>query len=43
MIENMRKYTGLMVVVFVLLGAGFLFTMNDIGTGNSGGNVIHGE
>lgn len=48
MIENMRKYTGLMVVVFVLLGAGFLFTMNDIGTGNSGGSgpavlVVHGE
>lgn len=37
MIENMRKYTGLMVVVFVLLGAGFLFTMNDIGTGRGGG------
>ena len=33
MIENMRKYTGLMVVVFILLGAGFLFTMNDIGGG----------
>ncbi|NWK57200.1 SurA N-terminal domain-containing protein [Verrucomicrobiaceae bacterium N1E253] len=32
----MRKYTGLMAVVFVLLGAGFLFTMNDIG-GSSGG------
>lgn len=37
MIENMRKYTGLMVVVFVLLGAGFLFTMNDIGTSSGGG------
>ncbi len=37
MIENMRKYTGLMVVVFILLGAGFLFTMNDIGTGTGGG------
>lgn len=36
MIENMRKYTGLMVVVFVLLGAGFLFTMNDIGTSSGG-------
>lgn len=36
MIENMRKYTGLMAIVFVLLGAGFLFTMNDIG-GSSGG------
>lgn len=33
MIENMRKYTGLMVVVFILLAAGFLFTMNDIGGG----------
>ncbi len=48
MIENMRKYTGLMVVVFVLLGAGFLFTMNDIGTGNAGGNgpavlEVHGK
>lgn len=37
MIENMRKYTGLMVVVFILLGAGFLFTMNDIGTSRGGG------
>ncbi|MCP5535732.1 MAG: SurA N-terminal domain-containing protein [Akkermansiaceae bacterium] len=37
MIENMRKYTGLMVVVFILLGAGFLFTMNDIGTSSGGG------
>ena len=48
MIENMRKYTGLMVVVFVLLGAGFLFTMNDIGTGNAGGSgpailEVHGQ
>jgi len=34
MIENMRKYTVLMAVVFVLLGAGFLFTMND-GTSSS--------
>ncbi|MBT8044874.1 MAG: SurA N-terminal domain-containing protein [Verrucomicrobiae bacterium] len=33
----MRKYTGLMVVVFILLGAGFLFTMNDIGTSSGGG------
>ncbi|MBK1830306.1 SurA N-terminal domain-containing protein [Verrucomicrobiaceae bacterium R5-34] len=46
----MRKYTGLMVVVFVLLGAGFLFTMNDIGTGSgvSGGSgptvlEVHGQ
>ena len=38
MIENMRKYTGLMAVVFVLLAAGFLFTMNDIGTGAGGGS-----
>lgn len=37
MIENMRKYTGLMAVVFVLLGAGFLFTMNDIGGSSAGG------
>ena len=48
MIENMRKYTGLMVVVFVLLGAGFLFTMNDIGTGSTGGGgptvlEVHGQ
>ena len=35
MIENMRKYTGLMIVVFVLLLAGFLFTMGP--TANSGG------
>ncbi|MFK7909414.1 MAG: SurA N-terminal domain-containing protein [Akkermansiaceae bacterium] len=33
----MRKYTGLMIVVFILLGAGFLFTMNDIGTGSGSG------
>lgn len=37
MIENMRKYTGLMAIVFVLLGAGFLFTMNDIGGSRGGG------
>ena len=49
MIENMRKYTGLMVVVFVLLAAGFLFTMNDIGTGAAGGGggptvlEVHGQ
>ncbi|MBT8037016.1 MAG: SurA N-terminal domain-containing protein [Verrucomicrobiae bacterium] len=36
MIENMRKYTVLMAVVFVLLGAGFLFTMNN-GTSSRGG------
>jgi len=37
MIENIRKYTGLMAVVFVLLGAGFLFTMNN-GTSSSAGS-----
>lgn len=37
MIENMRKYTGLMAVVFVLLAAGFLFTMNDLSTGSGAG------
>lgn len=37
MIENMRKYTGLMAVVFVLLAAGFLFTMNDLSTSSGGG------
>ena len=36
MIENIRKYTGLMAIVFVLLGAGFLFTMNN-GTSSRGG------
>lgn len=35
MIENMRKYTVLMAIVFVLLGAGFLFTMNN-GTSSRG-------
>lgn len=39
MIENMRKYTGLMAIVFVLLGAGFLFTMNDIGGSSGGGGT----
>lgn len=38
MIENMRKYTGLMAIVFVLLGAGFLFTMNDIGGSSASGS-----
>jgi len=37
MIENMRKYTGLMAVVFILLAAGFLFTMNDLSTTRGGG------
>ena len=37
MIENMRKYTGLMAAVFILLAAGFLFTMNDISGGGGGG------
>ncbi|MGB2186072.1 MAG: SurA N-terminal domain-containing protein [Akkermansiaceae bacterium] len=37
MIENMRKYTGLMAVVFILLAAGFLFTMNDISSTGGGG------
>lgn len=37
MIENMRKYTGLMAVVFILLAAGFLFTMNDISSSGGGG------
>ncbi len=41
MIENMRKYTGLMAVVFVLLGAGFLFTMNN-GTMARGGKFGSG-
>jgi hypothetical protein len=39
MIENIRKYTGLMAVVFVLLGAGFLFTM---GPGRGGGGMTSG-
>lgn len=33
----MRKYTGLMAAVFILLAAGFLFTMNDISGGGGGG------
>jgi hypothetical protein len=37
MIESMRKYTGLMAAVFILLAAGFLFTMNDISGGGGGG------
>jgi len=41
MIENMRKYTGLMAVVFILLAAGFLFTMNDI-SGSGGGGMGSG-
>ncbi len=38
MIENMRKYTGLMAIVFVLLGAGFLFTMGPSSGGGGGGS-----
>lgn len=41
MIENMRKYTGLMAVVFILLAAGFLFTMNDLST-SSGSSIGSG-
>ncbi len=37
MIENMRKYTGLMIVVFVLLLAGFLFTMGPTANSSGGG------
>ncbi|MGB0992544.1 MAG: SurA N-terminal domain-containing protein [Akkermansiaceae bacterium] len=38
----MRKYTGLMAVVFVLLGAGFLFTMNSFNntSGRGGGQTV---
>ncbi|MFD2157477.1 SurA N-terminal domain-containing protein [Rubritalea tangerina] len=36
MIENMRKYTGLMAVVIVLLAAGLVVTMNQTGSGHSG-------
>jgi len=32
MIENMRKYTGLMVVVLILLAAGLIITMNPGGS-----------
>jgi len=39
MIENIRKYSGLMAVVFVLLGAGFLFTM---GPSRGGGGLSSG-
>ena len=39
MIENMRKYTALMIIVFVLLIAGFLFTMGPAsGSGAGGGS-----
>jgi hypothetical protein len=36
MIENMRKYTGLMVVVLVLLAAGLVLTMKPGGSGGGG-------
>jgi peptidyl-prolyl cis-trans isomerase D len=38
MIENMRKYTGLMVVVLVLLAAGLIITMKPGGSGGGVGN-----
>lgn len=37
MIENMRKYTGLMVVVLVLLAAGLILTMKPGGSGGGAG------
>lgn len=37
MLESIRKYQWLMVAVFILLAAGFLFTMNDVNA-RSGGN-----
>ncbi|MGJ8657057.1 MAG: SurA N-terminal domain-containing protein [Akkermansiaceae bacterium] len=46
MIENMRKYTGLMVVVLVLLAAGLILTMGNFNA-NSGGRgkvtEVYGE
>ncbi len=36
MIENMRKYNGLMVVVLVLLAAGLIFSLNETGGGLAG-------
>lgn len=46
MIENMRKYTGLMVVILVLLAAGLILTMGDFRP-NSGGRgkatEVYGE
>ena len=36
MIENMRKYTGLMVVVLVLLATGLVLTMKPGGSGGGG-------
>ena len=38
MIENMRKYTGLMVVVLVLLAAGLILTMKPGGSGGGAGS-----
>lgn len=46
MIENMRKYTGLMVVVLVLLAAGLILTMGNFNA-NAGGRAkvteVYGE
>jgi hypothetical protein len=46
MIENMRKYTGLMVVILVLLAAGLILTMGNFDT-NTGGRAkvteVYGE
>ena len=45
MIENMRKYTGLMVVVLVLLAAGLILTMrsgNNAGLASGGSVAING-
>ena len=40
MIENMRKYTGLMIVVLVLLAAGLILTMGNFNATAAGGGKV---
>lgn len=40
MLESIRKYQWLMITVFILLAAGFLFTMNDVSRQSGGTQTV---